>query len=802
MNLRIAITIYLSFFLIHNSFSQTGSVKGRVTELITNNPIPFANVFLTNSTFSAVTDTNGYYSINGIPAGIYNITCSFIGYNNQSRFEIQVSTVKASIVDFIMEENRTTLNEVQIFVSPFNKTEESPLSLKTIGSAEIYRNPGGNRDISKVIQTLPGVGSTVSFRNDIIVRGGAPNENRFYIDGIEVPNINHFATQGSSGGPVGLINVNFIREVDFYSGAFPANRGNAVSSIMEFKQINGNEEKLSGTAMLGSSDLGITLEGPINKNSNFIFSARRSYLQFLFKALGLPFLPTYNDVQLKQTIKFKNNSKLTIIGLGAIDDFELNEDANDGITDNKTIEKNNYILGYLPVNKQWNYTIGANYVNFSKHGFTTLVLSRNHLNNKASKFLNNTNLSSDKILDYSSAEIENKFRVENTFFKDTWKLNYGLGYENVTYSTSTFRKIEFNGLPVTEEYSSKLPMNKMTLFIQVGNKFLNERLIASAGIRTDFNDYSDNMKNPLNQISPRMSLSYSLTEKLFLNFNSGRYFQLPAYTVLGYRNNLNELTNKNNNVKYIQCDHIISGLEFNPTATSKITVEGFYKKYKNYPFLIKDSISLANLGGDFGVIGNEPANSTSEGQSYGIEFFAQQKLSSSYYGIVSYTFFRSEFRDKNGNYRPSSWDNRHILNITVGKKIKNNWEAGLKFRLLGGAPYTAYNVPLSAQKEIWDITNQGVFDWNRLNEERYPLSHALDIRIDKKWFYKKASINIYLDIQNIYNFQTEGQPFLNVEKDSAGNSITDPDNSSAYKTYLIENKNGNILPSIGVMVEF
>ncbi len=785
-----------------NSIAQTGIVKGRVTDLFTNAPIPFSNVFLTNTTLAAVTDTNGNYILINVPPGIYNISCNFIGYYKLTQFEIQVSTVKPTVVDFKMEENRETLNEVQVFASPFNRTEESPLSLKTIGSAEIYRNPGGNRDISKVIQTLPGVGSTVSFRNDIIVRGGAPNENRFYIDGIEVSNINHFATQGSSGGPVGLININFIREVDFYSGAFPANRGNAVSSIMEFKQINGNEEKLSGTAMLGSSDIGITLEGPINKNSNFIFSARRSYLQFLFKALGLPFLPIYNDAQLKQTIKFKNNSKLTIIGLGAIDDFELNEEANDGITDNKIIEKNNYILGYLPVNKQWNYTIGANYVLFSGHGFTTMVFSRNHLHNKASKFLNNTNISTDKILDYSSAEIENKFRVEKTFFKNSWKINYGLGYENASYITSTFRKIEFSGMPVTNNYSSKLPMNKMTLFVQAGNKFLNERLIASMGIRTDINDYSSNMKNPMNQISPRISLSYSLTEKMFLNFNSGRYFQLPAYTVLGYRDNLNVLTNKNNNVKFIRCDHIISGIEYNPTPSSKITVEGFYKKYKNYPFLLKDSISLANLGGDFGVIGNEPANSSSEGQSYGIEFFAQQKLSSSYYGIVSYTFFRSEFRDKKGNYRPSSWDNRHILNVTVGKKIKNNWEAGLKFRLLGGAPYTTYNVPLSSQKGIWDITNQGIFEWSRLNEERYPLSHALDIRIDKKWYYKKTSINIYLDIQNFYNFQTEGQPFLNVEKDLAGNSITDPDNSSAYKTYMIENKNGNILPSIGLMVEF
>lgn len=802
MYIKRIVFIHFFLFFILPALAQTSSVRGRVTILNSNEAIPFANVFINNTTIGTVSDTNGYYTISNIPPGIYNISCNFIGYKNITRYEIQVTSVKAAIVDFALEENSALLNEIQVTASPFNKTEESPVSLRTIGSAEIFRNPGGNRDISKVIQSLPGVGSAVSFRNDIIVRGGAPNENRFYIDGIDVPNINHFATQGSSGGPVGMINVNFIREVDFYSGAFPANRGNALSSVMEFKQINGNEEKISANAMLGSSDVGITIDGPIGKNSNFIVSARRSYLQFLFKALALPFLPTYNDFQVKNIIKFKNNSTLTIIGLGAIDDFLLNKTVNDGITDATTIERNNYILGYLPVYTQWNYAIGANYKLLSKHGYTTFVISRNQLNNKSLKYRNNTDIASDKILDYNSTEVENKFRIENTSFTKTWKLNYGLGYENALYTNATFRKIEVNGVAVTNDFNSRLPLNKFSLFAQAGKKLLNERLVLSAGIRNDFCDYSSDMQNPLNQISPRFSLSFALTEKLFLNFNAGRYFQLPAYTVLGYRDSLSVLTNKNNNVSYIQCDHVVSGLEFNPTKFSKITIEGFCKKYNNYPFLLKDSISLANLGGDFGVIGNEAVTSTSEGQSYGIEFFAQQKLSSTFYGIISYTFFKSEFLDKAGEYKLSSWDNRHILNITVGKKFKKNWEIGLKFRLLGGAPYTPYNLSLSSQKEIWNITNQGVFDWNHLNEKRFPLSHGMDFRIDKKWFFKKWSVNTYFDVQNLYGFKAEGMPYLSVKKDIQGNPITDPINSSAYQTYLIENKVGTVLPSIGIMIEF
>ncbi len=802
MNAKLyTLLIFITFFSLRLT-AQNSSIKGKVYDLNTNQALPFVNIAILKTDFVAITDTNGYYRIENIPPGVYNVSCSFIGYKSSIQYEIRITSVKITELDFVLEENATALQEVTVTASPFNKTEESPLSVRTIGSSEIYRSPGGNRDISKVIQSLPGVGSSVSFRNDIIVRGGAPNENRFFLDGIEVPNINHFATQGSSGGPVGMINVNFIREVDFYSGAFPANRGNALSSIMELKQITGNTEKLSGVAMVGSSDIGITLEGPMGKKSDFIFSLRRSYLQFLFKALNLPFLPTYNDLQYKQTIRFKNKSTLTFIGLGAIDDFVLNKSVNDGLSDPEAVDRNNYILGYLPVNTQWNYTAGINYKILSAHGFTSFVVSRNHLNNSSTKYTNNIEEPENLTLKYNSAEIENKVRLERTVYKDNWKFNYGAGYEHALYTNSTFQKIESQGAVVTMDFDSKLPLNKYSAFLQAGKKILNEKVVLSAGIRTDFNDYSDEMNNPLRQISPRFSMSWSLTEKLFLNFNAGRYFQLPPYTVLGYLDSSNTLANKANGVKYIQCDHLVAGIEYNPTTFSKITVEGFYKKYDAYPLLIDDSISLANLGSDFGVIGNEAVSSVSKGQSYGVELFVQQKLSSNYYGILSYTFFRSEFLDKHNTYQPSSWDNGHILNLIIGRKLKKNWEIGMKFRMLGGAPYTPYDIPLSSLKEVWDVTGQGIPDWDKLNEDRFSLSHGLDVRVDKKWFFSKWSLNAYLDIQNLYNFQTSGQPYLNVERDAAGNPVTDPDNPASYKTYLIKNTSGTVLPSIGIMLEF
>lgn len=660
MKKRVAILI-LSV-LSTSIWAQNGVIKGKVFNSINNEAIPFVSIGIASLSVAATSDSNGDYELKNLSPGLYNITASLVGYNKKNIFEIQVNNYTPTVLNIALDEKIDSLSVVEIVASPFNKTEESPLSLHTIGSSEIDRNPGGNRDISKVIQSLPGVASTVSFRNDIIIRGGAPGENKFYLDGIEVPNINHFATQGASGGPVGMININFIREVDFYSGAFPANRGNVLSSVFDFKQKDGNSEKLVTTATLGSSDVGLTLDGPIGKNVTFIASTRRSYLGWLFKLLELPFLPIYNDAQFKTKIKLNDKNEVSIIGLGAIDDFKLNTTAN------KT-EQQQYILGYLPVYKQWNYAVGANYKHFFEKSYLSLVLSRNHLNNRSYKYQNNDESNpANKLLDYVSEEIENKVRLEDTYRHNGYKLNGGVGFENVTYNNSTFNKISTSNGVTTIDFNSKLSFNKYALFAQLSKSVFNERLTLSLGARTDFSDYSDEMLAMAKQFSPRFSLAYSITDAISFNFNLGRYYQLPAYTILGYRDSSNVLVNKFNKVTYITNDQVVAGFEYNTKINTKITLEGFYKLYDKYPFALRDSISLANLGGDYGVIGNEPVSSINKGRAYGLEVMIQQKLYKGFYGIVSLTLVTSEFQNKKEKYIPSSWDNKTIVSLTFGKK--------------------------------------------------------------------------------------------------------------------------------------
>lgn len=791
---------YLLFFLCvlsatFSALAQQGVIKGRVYDEINNEPLPFANVIIEGTTKGTTTDGEGYYELKVAP-GLYNVTASFIGYSNKTEYEVQVSRSKPRVVNFALKENAQNLQEVKVSAQDrFERKEQSPVSVSTLGINEIQRNPGGNQDISLVIQSLPGVASTPNFRNDIIIRGGAPNENVFYLDGIEIPAINHFATQGSSGGPVGLINVNFIREVDLYTSAFPVERANALSSVLDLKLKDGRSDKLGGIFQVGASEVGLTLEGPLGPKTTFLASARRSYLQFLFSVLELPFLPTYNDFQFKVKHKFDDKNQLTILGLGAIDNFELNTEANE-------TEAQQFQLAFLPVNEQWNYSIGAKYTRFHENSYTNVILSRFMLNNTAFKFEDN-DPDKRQLLDYQSQEIENKLRVENFARFNGWRLTSGFGFEEAKYST---KEIDLRVPPEVpaRNYSTDLRIYKYAFFASLNRSFLAEKLNITLGLRADANTFNPEMANPLNQISPKLALAYNFSDELSFNANYSRYNQLPPFTALGFRNNEGDLVNEN--LSYISTDHYVAGLAYYFRFNAKFSVEGFYKGYQDYPFLIEKGITLANLGSDFGVIGAEPAVSRSAGRAYGLEFLYQQKLYKGFFGTLAYTLVKSEFENAEGDLIPSAWDNEHIVTLTGGKKFGKNWEIGVQYQLLGGAPYTPTDLETSSLVTVYDANRRGLPDYSRLNERRFDNFNRLNLRIDKKWFFEKWSLNLYFDVQNALGESVEGEPFLTLQRDANGDPIIlnpdAPPSEQRYATKFLENSNGTVIPSIGLIVQF
>ena len=782
-----------------------GIIEGRIYDANTSEPIPFANIIIWGTTVGTTSDLDGNFLFTGIAPGYVELRASSVGFDPYASEQILVTNASRVFLEIPMDKANIAIEEITVKASPFRKKEESPVSLQRIGIEEIEKNPGGNRDISKVLQSLPGVASTVSFRNDLIVRGGGSNENRFFLDGVEIPNINHFATQGASGGPTGILNIDFIRSVDFYSGAFPANRGNALSSVLEFSQIDGNKDKLKFRGAVGATDLALTLDGPLSENTTFILSARRSYLQYLFSVIGLPFLPTYNDTQFKVKTRINDKNELTILGLGSYDVLTLNLEANE-------TEDQRAILKALPANDQWSYTVGAVWKRFTGVGFDTWVISRNHLNNGAYKYLDN-NEDSLKTFDYRSNEIENKFRYEHTSrFSNGLKVNYGAGLEYAQYDNRTFNLTFAAGEPAMINYDSELELFKWGIFGQVSRGFFRQRLNLSLGLRMDANNYSAEMNNMFRQFSPRFSASYVLSENWSLNFNTGRYYQQPSYTTLGFRNNEGDLVNKENGLRYISADHLVSGIEFLPDESSKLSVEGFYKWYGNYPVSVTDKVSIASKGGDFGTFGDEEVVSLAKGRAYGMEVLYRNRDLAGINTIISYTLVRSESQEIDADlnaletYIPSAWDNKHLLNVTAFRKFKGYWQAGFKYRFAGGTPYTPWDMFTSQKRPAWDVRGTGYLDYARFNQLRIEGFHQLDIRVDKEWFFSKWRLNLYLDIQNVLNFKADSPPNIYQNEDADGNPIIqnpdDPYVDQLYSLRLIKTETGTILPTIGIIVEF
>ncbi|WP_086543170.1 TonB-dependent receptor [Algoriphagus antarcticus] len=797
------ILLLLAFvFFSFQAFTQ-GVIRGKITNRVNNQPVAFANVLVMRSELGAISDENGFYEITKVPPGLYNVRVSFVGFKTKTQFEIQVNLAKPVQLDFDLSEDASELSEV-VVSSEYSRSEETPLSVRKLNANEIERYPGGNRDISRVIQSLPGVASTPSFRNDILIRGGAPNENKFFIDEIEVPVINHFATQGSSGGPVGILNVNLIKNVDLIAGGFPANRMDALSSFFEFQLKEGRRDKMATQLTVGASELTLSNEGPIGEKTTYLLSARRSYLQGLFKLIGLPFLPTFNDFQLKTTTKINEKTELTFIGVGAIDKFALNEDVPDEESQEDR-ESRLYLLDVLPVQNQWNYATGLKLKRFRENGFWTFVMSRNMLNNHAVKYAGNDESSEENLLyDYLSQESENKFRAENSIFKKGFTVKYGVNYEYSRYFIKNFDRSVLASSEEVINVESTSNFNLYGGFVSASKYFYDERLLITGGVRMDGADFGKTAKNPFNQVSPRVSFSYQLKPNLFATANAGIYYQKPSYTVLGFKDSNGELINQVNDVRFIRNSQLIAGIELLiPEKNRRLTAEAFYKKYSNYPSSVRNGISLANLGADFGVIGNEPVESNSEGRAYGLEMLAQQRLFNNFYGIASLTLVRSEFTNPNTDgYIASSWDNRFIVSLTAGKRFGNNWEIGARWRFLGGTPYTPYDFEESSLIRNWDLRNQPILDFTQINAVRLQGFHQMDVRLDKKYFFKKWNLNWYVDIQNAYNFKAEQPPSLVPVRDLEGNILVDPSDPSRYHLKYLNNPAGTILPTVGIIVEF
>lgn len=786
---RIKLLLFLLLCLLgaNSALVYSIDIEGRVIDARTREALPFVNVTIYGKPdVGSATDIDGTFTITDVKPGIFRLVASYVGYKTTETSEY-MATIKDVFVEIEMEEDATNLEGVTITSTVFRKMPDAPVSLRLISLQEIEKSPGANRDISRIVQSYPGVSfSPGSYRNDLIVRGGSPSENRFYLDGIEIPNINHFSTQGASGGPTGIINADFIREVRFYTGSFPADKGNALSSVLDFRLKDGDMSTNKFKATLGAAEVSFTGDGHIGDKVSYIVSVRQSYLQLLFKLLQLPFLPRFTDGQFKIKSRIDSKNEITVLGLFGIDDMQLNTSI--------TGESAEYMLSYLPTIKQETFTVGASYKHYGGNNTQTLSLGHSYLNNRNYKYKGNDESSEDNLnMRIKSVEQKTSLRFENKTYWGDWTWTNSADVAYAIYDNYAFNRI-FAGKPIVSEYDTDLGVMLWGLSSNVVYEPASKIMTASFGFRSDGADYSRKMMNMLRNISPRASVSFNINSHIDLSASTGIYYQLPPYTALGYKENG---VYANNDLDYMRVIQGTLGASYNFTPSSSLTAEVFYKQYGNVPLSVSDNIPLACKGNDYGVVGNEKLVSAAEGRSYGIEFMGKWQIPEKITLVSSLTLYKSEYRnDHNSKYIVSAWDNRFIWNASGIYEFPYNWSVGAKVSCLGGAPYTPYDEDKSSLIDAWNVTGKPYLDYSRYNSERLPFYGQLDIRVDKTFIFRKVKFGAYVDLQNV----TVSKYRLADVPMSTG--VVNPDDPTRYIMKHIKQEYGTLVPTLGLSLEF
>jgi len=773
-NLRIVLILLMylgQYFAI-----EAGCVCGKVVDAKTKEPLIGVNIRVLETTLGATTDIEGNYRISDLDVGTYRLEYRYIGYKNVIRTDVVVVSNKPQNINIEMEVEKISIEGVEVTTGYFETEQKFDVSNVSLSREEIRRFPGGFEDVARTVSTLPGVAINVSGgRNDILVRGGGPSENLFVINGLEVPNINHFGTQGSSSGSLSFINLDFVDNVSFSTGGFGVQFGDKLSSVLEIDLAKGRQDRIGGKGLVSATQFGFNLEGPISERGNFIFSARKSYLDLIFKAAGLPFVPVYTDFNFISNYDFKSGDQLFIVGLAAIDRVERFQETeedrvvNAGIMDNT---QNQFISGVT-----YRHLINKGYLDFSFN-----------LNYNQFRF-SQIDTTETEYFKSEADEAESILRLKAyRSFTDNLGFTAGLVTKYVNLNNQTeFADTIFDrngqkvvptdlGLPSLNQQD--MNVSKHAFFVE-SDWVIFPKLEVIGGIRGDYYEYIDEKL----WLSPRISANFIVNPSLSFKGSSGIYYQSPSYVWI--------VNPENKKLKALQNQMNIIGIDYLLRYDYRLTIEAYHKKYSQIPTGtlpgVTDYLVISNSGAGFGgrednfqSFGYIDLVSEADGQAYGLELSIQKKYSDiPLYGQMTLSWGKSEYTAYNGQKYPNQFDQRFIFNLSGGYKFNEKWEVSGKFRYFTGVPYTPIQIPSEANNyQIQNIPQEYL-------SQRLDAGHHLDLRVDRYINLKNISIKLFIDIQNVYDYAVPIKPtydFWNKEI-SESNSI-------------------GLLPSIGVSVDF
>jgi len=758
IKILLILLLALPFLSVLAGEIPTGIVEGEIIDATTGEVLPSATISIVGTTMGAIADIEGRFTLNDIPAGTYSIRVTLIGYNEKVLTDIVIGPVRPAKVIIELFQTTIKLKKSTVVTSAFfNETNDSYTSSQSLSNEEIRRLPGSFEDVIRTTSNLPGVAQVQAGRNDLIVRGGAPTENLYVIDDIEVNNINHFGTQGSSGGPLSYVNLDFVDNIRFYTGGFGVKYGNRLSSALNIKLREGRNDHLGGKATISGSIFGLDLEGPIGKKGSIILSARRSYLDLIFRAAGFEFVPEYWDFLLKSDYRIDSKNQISLLGIAALDDIRFfNENAEDVYENSRRLKSklqqamSGFKWKHLVPNGKITLSIGQTYVNYDYGQSDTLM---------------NPFFISD------SYEYETFVRFESQFLISR-KTNLAAGIVRRYLKSSgdifldSFDNTFGENYTIDNEY--KMQANNSAGYLQISQELWVTSTIA--GIRFD---YFDMIKNNW-ALSPRIATLFKVTPRLSLSSSIGIYKQAPSLVWLSSNS-------YNRNLDYSSANQYVFGIEFLAREDTRIGLETYYKNYSDLPAsLQQEYLVMSNIGAGFGgaeenftSFGIDSLISKGKGRTYGLELLIQKKLSEiPCYGTLSFSLNKSEYTGLDGTYRPGSY-HQYFIGVFSGGYIFNRfWEFSTRFRFETGRPYTPFN-------------ESGNQDPALYNSQRISSNHSLDVRFDKRWFFNSWTLIAYLDIQNIYNRKANEVPRYNARKGD------------------IESVNSlGIFPIIGISAEF
>jgi CarboxypepD_reg-like domain len=750
------------FFLVSNSlFAQTTQIiRGKVIDEVSKTPLIGVNLTVVGVgtvPLGASTDENGDFTIMAVPIGRQTIKVSYVGYEEQAVPNIIVTAGKEVILNFALTENASQLSEVVITANTREDKTATNNDLAVVSSRsfnvdDTKRYAGALGDPSRMAANFAGVVGGNDTSNEIVVRGNSPTGTLWQLEGLNIPNPNHYGSLVSTGGPVSILNNNNLDKSDFITSAFPAQYGNATSGVFDIKMKEGNNQKFEKVAQIGFNGFELGLEGPLSKNkrSSFIVNYRYSTLG-VFQSLGIEFgtggnTPNYQDLNYKLTFPSKNNGKFTLFGIAGLSSIDLLGSKTDLKQASKDIfgDEN---FDFFP--RYGTNVTGASFEkSLSKKTFAKITLGYSSTSEKNTGDSIARNQTLDVIA--KARRFENDFSTQKTSFvfftrtkfdsKNSLTSGIYFDYQNFSlFNRDTYKNVNKDTIRLNLKDNNIL----IQAYTQWRHRFNNSfSFIAGAHLQ----NYSLNSQTV---IEPRASISYQINGRQSLSFGYGLHHQTPLITTSYTQRQSGALVSyPNKSLNFLTSQHYVITYDWNINETLRLKAEAYYQSLSDVPVTKKSSsFSTVNSLFNFGYSDTELV-SKGTGTNYGVELTIERFFSKGYYFLVTTSLFDSKYKGSDNIERNTAYNSQYVFNALGGRefrvgKNRNFLSLNLKVTNIGGRNITPLDVAESATQ------GQAVYSTNLAFSAKQTPYFRTDFRITYRKEYKKSTLEIALDLQNL-----------------------------------------------------